>query len=132
MASSDPWLTLERSYEECLARLTHEEYTLRVARRDGAPCGFALLHPRGVASAPYIASIAVDAQLRGQGVGLALLEDAERYFSGARHMFLCVSSFNWRARAFYERHGYKVTGLLENYVIAGADEVLMYKRLARA
>jgi len=131
MSSSDPWLTLGRVFDDCLARLTHPEYTLRVARLDNAPCGFALLHPRGVAGAPYIASVAVDPHMRNRGVGLALLNDAEAFFPHARHMFLCVSSFNLRARAFYERHGYRVTGLLENYIIDGADEVLMYKRLDR-
>ena len=47
----------------------------------------------------------------------------------ARHLFLCVSSFNHRAYAFYERQGYSPVGVLEDYVVEGASEILMHKRL---
>jgi [ribosomal protein S18]-alanine N-acetyltransferase len=130
MASTDPWLTLGRDYEDCLARCGHAEYTLLVASEDGVRLGFALLHPRGVAGSPYIASIAVSADARGHGVGSALLAEAESYFPGARHMFLCVSSFNGAARRLYERRGYQAVGELVDYVIDGASETLMHKRMA--
>ncbi len=45
-------------------------------------------------------------------------------------MFLCVSSFNGRARALYERHGYRTVGELADYVVDGLSEILMVKRLA--
>lgn len=130
MASTDPWLTLGRTYEDCLARCGHPEYTLLVASEDGVRLGFVLLHPRGVAGSPYIASIAVSADARGRGVGSALLARAETFFAGSRHMFLCVSSFNEAARRLYERQGYEAVGELADYVIDGASETLMHKRLA--
>jgi RimJ/RimL family protein N-acetyltransferase len=34
-------------------------------------------------------------------------------------MFLCVSSFNPRARALYERSGYRFVGELPDYVVDG-------------
>jgi ribosomal protein S18 acetylase RimI-like enzyme len=46
-------------------------------------------------------------------------------------MFLCVSSFNTRARQLYERRGYVQVGEFPGYVIAGASEILMQKRLVR-
>ena len=130
MAVSDPWQTLGRSYEECLAKCAHAEYTLLVASADGVRRGFALLHPRGVAGSPYIASIAVSPEMRGRGVGSALLAHIETCFPDARHIFLCVSSFNAAARQLYERHGYRQVGEFADYVIDGASEILMQKRLA--
>jgi [ribosomal protein S18]-alanine N-acetyltransferase len=49
----------------------------------------------------------------------------------ARHLFLCVSSFNTSARRLYERCGYSAVGALPDYVIDGASEILMHKRLDR-
>ncbi len=65
-----------------------------------------------------------------EGIGGALLVFAESLFRReSRHLFLCVSSFNQRAYSFYERHGYQAVGVLEDYVIEGASEILMHKRL---
>ncbi len=132
MAGSDPWITLGRGLEQCRALLRHPEYLLFVAHYGEEPCGFVLLHPRGVAGSPYIASVAVAERFRGSGIGAALLAYAEKQFSGrARHIFLCVSSFNERARRLYERLGYIAVGELKDYVIEGASETLMHKRLAQ-
>jgi len=47
----------------------------------------------------------------------------------ARDVFLCVSSFNSRAHALYNRLGYELVGELNDFVIAGASELLLRKRL---
>jgi ribosomal protein S18 acetylase RimI-like enzyme len=130
MASSEPWITLGRGEEACRAAALDPDYVTLVARADGAPLGFARFHPRGVAGSPYLASIAVDAAARGTGVGSALLAAGEARFAGARWMFLCVSDFNPRARALYERGGYRFVGALPDYVADGFAEHLMVKRLA--
>jgi [ribosomal protein S18]-alanine N-acetyltransferase len=108
------------------------EFVAPVARVDGEHRGFLLLHPTGVAGSPYIAAIATAAAARGQGVGSHLLDAAERWFPHARHIFLCVSSFNSRARQLYERRCYTQAGEFPDYVIPGASEILMHKRLVRA
>jgi [ribosomal protein S18]-alanine N-acetyltransferase len=132
MAGSDPWITLGRGLDACRAACTRPGYELFVARKGGLPLGFALVHPRGVAGSPYLASIAVAAGARGGGVGRRLLAFVEdRFRPGARHFFLCVSSFNERARRLYERQGYEAVGVFEDYVIDGASEVLMHKWLRR-
>ncbi|MGB9611672.1 MAG: GNAT family N-acetyltransferase [Bryobacteraceae bacterium] len=129
MASSEPWLTLGRSHEDCLARCRHPEYDLLVARIGGQPCGFALLHPRGLAGSPYLAAIAVDPQWRGRGIGTSLIQAAERLYPEARHLFLLVSSFNHGAQRLYERLGFQKVGEIPDYVIEGASELILHKRL---
>ena len=42
-------------------------------------------------------------------------------------MFLCVSSFNPRARALYERLGYELVRELTDYIVAGHSELLLRK-----
>ena len=132
MAGSDPWITLGRGLESCRESCSRPGYELLVARAAGEALGFALVHPRGVAGSPYLASIAVAAEARGRGVGRRLLAFVEdRYRPQARHLFLCVSSFNGRARRLYERQGFEAVGVLDDYVIEGAAEVLMHKWLRR-
>lgn len=130
MASSEPWKTLGRGLDDCRRRCGHPEYELFVAKKGEARLGFILLHPRGLAGSPYIAAIAVAEEHRSRGAGTELLSFAEQHFSPqARHLFLCVSSFNDRARLLYERLGYAVAAELKDYVIDGASEILMHKRL---
>jgi [ribosomal protein S18]-alanine N-acetyltransferase len=133
MASTEPWLRLGRGLAECRERCSDPQYVLRLALLGGERCGFLLLHPRGVAGSPYVASIAVDAQIRGRGIGTALMEWAEQRsrIRGARHIFLCVSSFNPRARLLYQRLGYVEVAELAGYVIPEASEILMHKALDR-
>lgn len=131
MASGPPWTTLGRGLEACRQAAFDPACVVLVARRGGEPLGFVRVHPRGVAGSPYVASIAVAPDARGLGVGTALLDAAVARFSPpARWLFLCVSSFNGRARALYERYGFRVVGDLPDYVVDGASETLMVKRLA--
>lgn len=132
MAGSEPWTTLGRGLEACRAVCARPELELHVARRRQEPLGFVLVHPRGVAGSPYLASVAVAQAARGEGIGRQLLRHVEeRFRPEARHLFLCVSSFNDGARRLYEREGFDVVGVLEDYVIDGASEVLMHKWLRR-
>jgi ribosomal protein S18 acetylase RimI-like enzyme len=132
MAASEPWIRLGRGLEACREACRRPGQRLFVARDDDGPCAFALVHPRGVAGSPYVASIAVAATRRGEGIGRRLLADMEdRFRPEARHIFLCVSSFNAGARRFYEREGYAAVGELVDYVVDGASEILMHKWLRR-
>jgi ribosomal protein S18 acetylase RimI-like enzyme len=133
LSSSDPWVTLGRGFDACLAACTSAMDVLEVAEIGGERCGLVLVRPAGLAGAPYIVSIAVVPAFRSRGVGAALLDHVEGTYRGrSRHLFLCVSSFNPRARRFYERHGFAAAGTLKAFLIDDADEILMHKRLAPA
>lgn len=130
MANSDPWITLRRGLKACRAACSQPEIALFVAHSGTIPCGFIRLQERGVAGSPYVASIEVAPDYRGKGIGSRLLQFAEEFYRREhRHIFLCVSSFNKRARDLYERVGYHAVGELQDYIIDGASEILMHKRL---
>src|SRR5262245_9159512 len=127
MCATDPWITIGRGFEECLAAVRDASREVYVAREDGAVRGFIIVNMRG-AFVGYIQTVCVDAGARGSGLGSRLVAFAEdRIFRETPNVFLCVSSFNPRARALYERLGYEAVGELKDYIIRGASEMLMRK-----
>jgi len=130
MAKSEPWITLGRDEAMCKNICHDPEFFLYMAHCNNIPAGIILLDPRGVAGSPYIKSIAVYPEFRGQGIGTKLLSFAENLFRDrSRHLFICVSSFNHRARRLYEKSGFQEVGELKDYIIEGASEILMHKGL---
>ncbi len=127
MSTSEPWTLIGRTYDESIALVTDPSKEAWVAHDGDRFLGFILLVLRG-AFVGYIQIIAVSAEARGTGVGSKLIEFAERrIFSQFPNVFLCVSSFNPRARALYERLGYQLVGELKDYLVRGASEFLMRK-----
>ncbi len=131
MAGTDPWKRFGRDLKDLRGRCRHPEYLLFVGHaEDSSPLGFVLLHPRGLAGSPYLVSVAVAPEARGRGVGTELIRFVEEYFRPtAHHLFLCVSSFNTEAQRLYARLGFAVAGEFKDYIIEGASEILMHKRL---
>jgi ribosomal-protein-alanine N-acetyltransferase len=130
MSTSEPWITLGRTYEQSLVLVTDSTREIYVARSGDNVCGFIILNMRG-ALVGYIQTVCVSPQGRGSGVGTALVRFAEtRIFTDHPNVFLCVSSFNPRARALYERLGYEPVGELRDYLVTGHSELLMRKSLA--
>ena len=132
MAGTDPWIRLGRDLERCRVVCNDREDLLYIAHLKDEACGFLLMRRRGVAGAPYIVSLAVREDLRGTGVGSRMLKFAEDFFRGeSRNIFMCVSSFNGRARELYERLGYLVVGEFKDYIVDGESEFLLWKGLYR-
>ena len=131
MASTDPWLTLGRTFDDLLPRVTDPTREVYVAADDDDVVrGVLILNMHG-AFVGYIQTVCVDASLRGSGIGTQLVAFAEeRIFRETPNVFLTVTSFNPRARALYERLGYETVGELRDYLIRGASEILMRKSIA--
>ncbi len=130
LAGSEPWITLGIKLEQCMKTCHDPGYLLYIACSGTEPAGIVILDPRGVAGSPYLKSIAVYPRFRNSGIGSSLLSFAEDQFRDkSKHFFLCVSSFNHRARKFYGNHGYEVIGELKDYIIKGESEILMHKLL---
>lgn len=130
MVSSEPWKTLKRPLDACRAVLNDAEFQVYIPRVEGERGGFLILDSRGLAGAPYLKSIAIAPEFRGQGLGTKLVAFAEDVFRPrSRHMFLCVSSFNDDAKRLYERLGYEPVGSVKDLAVEGAAETIMVKRL---
>jgi ribosomal protein S18 acetylase RimI-like enzyme len=78
----------------------------------------------------HVYLMAVSEEMRGQGVGSALLQFAERW-RGPRGMSLTVADANEGARRLYERNGYVEAGrrrmVKEGWQGTGTDWILMRK-----
>jgi ribosomal-protein-alanine N-acetyltransferase len=127
MSTSEPWVTLGRDYDAAIALLRDPTREVYVAERDGELVGFVILCVVG-AFVGYMQTVAVEPTFRGGGVGTALIAFAEeRIFAVTPNVFICVSSFNPRARALYERLGYVYVGVLTDYIVRGHSELLLRK-----
>lgn len=82
---------------------------------------------------PYLQILALLPAFQGQGFGAALLRWFEQQAAPhTRWLWLCYSSFNPRAGAFYARHGFEKAATLPDLWIDGKDEVLMRKQIGAA
>lgn len=130
MASTEPWLTIGRTAAESFALLRDPSREVYVARDAERILGFVILVMQG-AFVGYIQTVCVAPETRGGGIGSQLIAFAEaRILRDSPNVFLCVSSFNPRARALYERLGYEYVGELKDYLIRGASELLLRKTVA--
>ena len=120
-------MTLGRHYDAALAVVRDSNAAIYVADADGQRVGFVILALSGVLNG-YIRSIAVAPSYRDQGIGTQLMAVAEaKIFEGSPNAFLCVTSVNERARAFYERLGYEYIGELTDFFVRGIAELLYRK-----
>jgi ribosomal protein S18 acetylase RimI-like enzyme len=129
MAGSEPWVTLGRGYEESLALLQDATREVYGAFEGNRALGFVILNMAG-AFVGYIQTICVGEEERSRGIGTQLMRFAEeRIFRDSPNVFLCVSSFNTRAKALYERLGYELVGELKDYIVGGHSEFLFRKSI---
>jgi ribosomal protein S18 acetylase RimI-like enzyme len=127
MCSSEPWLTLGRSYEDSLQILQDPSREVYLAEDAQGLAGFLILCLTGPFIG-YIQTVCLAPDRRGQGIGTQLIAFAEeRIGRVSPNVFLCVSSFNLRARQLYERLGYEYIGELKDYLVRGHSELLYRK-----
>jgi ribosomal protein S18 acetylase RimI-like enzyme len=127
MADSEPWITLRRGFDDNFKLLRDPAKEAYVALVENAVAGFVLLHLHGPLNG-YLQAIGVMPEARSAGIGLKLIQFAEeRIFHHSPNVFLCVSSFNTRARKLYEHLGYEQVGVLKDYIVKGHSEILMQK-----
>ncbi|QIS41108.1 GNAT family N-acetyltransferase [Clavibacter capsici] len=82
--------------------------TLLVAWDGERPLGFGQLDLRG--AVPELRNLRVDEAARGRGAGTAIIREAERQVGPGGRLTVGVGLDNPRARALYERLGYRGTG----------------------
>jgi len=128
MSTTDPWVTMGRAVELCHAGIAHEDARILLACENGQVLGFLAYNMRVGIIRGYIQNLCVFEGARGKGVGTFLMSEAEkRILEECPNVFICVSSFNKRAKSLYERLGYQVVGEFEDMVIRGHSEFLLRK-----
>jgi len=129
MADSEPWITLHRSYEDSLKILNDPSKEVYLAIVNNGISGFTILQMNG-AFVGYIQTVAVMSEWRNRGIGSKLIKFAEdRIFKEFPNVFMCVSSFNRKARELYRRLGYEVVGELKDFIVSGHSEILLRKTI---
>jgi len=132
MSTTDPWLSLGRTFEESYRIVCDPAREVYVALEntngtESSVAGFTIVVMQG-GFVGYIQTVAVRADRRGRGLGTALIAFAERRILREQpNVFICVSSFNPGARRLYERLGYQVVGELTDYFVRGHSEILLRK-----
>jgi ribosomal-protein-alanine N-acetyltransferase len=130
MSSSEPWVTLRRSYEDSIKMLVDPGREVYVAAVGQETVGFMILQMRG-AFIGYIQTVGILPAWRNRGIGSQLIQFAEdRIFRETPNAFICASSFNPRVQRLYERLGYEVVGELKEYIVPGHSEILLRKSIA--
>ncbi len=129
MASSEPWITLKRGFEDCRSSLDGDFREVYVAKQNEEIIGLIVLQMKGSFSG-YLQSICISPEMRRVGLGKKLIQFAEeRVFSASPNLFLCVSDFNLDAIKLYEELGYERIGVIDDFVERGFREILMRKTI---
>ena len=127
MAGSEPWITLRRTSGQVFDSLKGRSREVSVAVSGREVVGAIAVSMQGVLKG-YIQAVCVAPGWRGEGVGRRLVRYAEkRILAETPNVFLCVSSFNRRARKFYEELGYAKVGELKDFVVRDHSEIIMRK-----
>jgi ribosomal-protein-alanine N-acetyltransferase len=129
MASSEPWITLRRTYDQTIKMLNDPTREVYLGLVKDEIVGFVIFLMRG-ALVGYIQTVAVKPEWRNKGIGSKLLDFAEKkIFTRTSNVFMCVSSFNKKAQRLYQRLGYEVIGELKDYIVLGHSEILLRKTI---
>ena len=104
---------------------------MRVACRGDAMLGYVQVQRRTGARVARLTSVAVGPEANGRGIGRSLVQVAEAVARerGCTALRLEVRADNDRARGLYERLGYVLLGLVEDYYEDGAAALRFEKRL---
>lgn len=127
MSATDPWITLQMDYGQCLNAFEGEFKEIYIIEYENNIAGFVILQIAGTFSG-YIQTICIGETFRGKGLGKILLRYCEkRVLKISPNLFICVSSFNKGAIKLYNEFGFKLVGELDNFVKEGFTELLLRK-----
>jgi [ribosomal protein S18]-alanine N-acetyltransferase len=128
-AASEPWKTLGETVDFSRYLSLKQAFVCLVG---GEPAGFIIFTPEPVfARGGYLRAIGVSQRLRRQGIGKKLMSFAEHRTSRrAPNFYLCVSSFNRQAQAFYRDLGYLRVGRIPGLITPKTAEYIYWKSLA--
>jgi ribosomal protein S18 acetylase RimI-like enzyme len=127
--ASEPWKTLNERIDFLKFISLKQAYVFMI---NNEAAGFIVFTPEPVfARGGYIRAVGVAPEIRGHGIGRKLLALAERVMARrCANSYLCVSSFNRLAAAFYRANGYTRVGKLPGLIKPAVAEYIYWKRLS--
>lgn len=132
---SEPWLTLgeQVDFKTYIALKQAHVCTVSIAGKTEV-AGFVIFTADPVfARGGYLRAIGVAPAMRRHGIGRELLSFMESMIARrCDNIFLCVSSFNRPAQAFYRKFGYTRAGKLPDLLVPGESEYIYWKRFRTA
>ena len=130
LCSMDPWLTLGYTMEAFELYLLRADPALarHVVMISGQLAGVLTLRNPWLFG-PLVELLALLDGFRGQGTGSAILQWVGKRYDSS-NLWVTVSSFNSRAKKFYERAGFEKAAVLEGLIKPGWNEVLLRKKMA--
>ena len=131
LVSLDPWLTLEYPAEGLHRYLSEPDHSLSrfvISIEDFTAGVVCVRHPWLKGSLLELIAILPPYQRRGLGRDVMKWLEQESRIT-YRNIWILVSDFNQKARAFYRHQGYRETARLEDLVKPGYDEFLLRKIL---
>lgn len=133
LAAIPPWSVIGYPAERLVSWLLREQPAMKKFEvLTGAQLAGVIVVQDPFLHGPYLKLIAILPHFQGQSLGLRLLRwmESEARRAEARQLWLCVSTFNARARTFYERFGFEAAAILDKLATDASDELLMRKRLS--
>ncbi|MFC2125876.1 GNAT family N-acetyltransferase [Bacteroidota bacterium] len=127
MSESEPWITLNFDYEKVIEILNDSINEVYIMFIGSDIVGFSIVQMKG-SFVGYIKTIVIKPSWRNMHLGEKMIKYLEnRIFEVHPNIFLCVSSFNLKAKKFYYRLGYEFVGEISDYVVKGHAEILLRK-----
>ena len=108
---------------------THIVTSFVAVQEDGRVIGFLNVDANLKRGLGILHSIGVDPRVFAQGVGKALVAEAEKFWRQhrMRKIYTCTSHINQRALRFYKSLGFHEEGLLKSHFFDGIDEIQLAK-----
>jgi ribosomal protein S18 acetylase RimI-like enzyme len=129
LVNTEAWITLGMDMDVVMSIINDNLNEVFVVYIKGELVGTIIIQTKG-AFTGYLKSIAIKPDFRGMHLGQFMMKFVENHIlSNSQNVFLCVSSFNTKAKKFYLKLGYKIIGVLKNYIAEGHDEILMRKTI---
>jgi len=123
------YCTINFSIEMAISELKNNKVICKIATLDDDAVGFYLLKEHDCpvpldGSSTELKQIYILSNHFGKGLGKMLFEDAMQSIkqNGRGHVWLCVSDINYRAKAFYNKLGFKAVGTGPIFVV-GSDRL---------
>jgi len=112
-----------KGYEEVL----DGDYVCLVCEEEDAVVGFVVM--RVVSAEAEILNLAVSSGWEGRGIGSSLVEECKKFAKakGASEIWLEVRLSNFRARSFYEKHGFFNVCIRKNFYENPVEDALVMK-----